>query len=103
MMSSHYEWGMAVVAQHDRLKPFAPENGEPLRFMVGDPVVFTNDYGVTFKFRVTGFYRPEEPCSLYACGRRYLIDSDSPWFPVKEAQLQLDEERAKEAVMVPQG
>ena len=93
-MSSHWEWQEEVVAQHDLEKPFAPENGQPLKFGVGDPVIFTNDYGVKFKLRITGFYQPEKPCSLYACGRRYLVDSDSPWFPVKESQLELDEEMA---------
>ena len=74
-MSSYWEWKKRVVAQHDLEKPFAPENGEPLRFKLGDPVIFTNDYGVSFRLRITGFYKPEEPCSLYACGRRYLVDS----------------------------
>lgn len=91
-MSSHWEWAEQVVAQHDLEKPFAPENGTPLKFKIGDPVIFTNDNGVSFRLRITGFYLPAEPCSLYACGRRHLVDSSSPWFPVKESQLQLDED-----------
>ena len=89
-MSSHWEWQERVVAQHDLEKPFAPENGAPLKFKIGDPVIFTNPNGVTFRNRVTGYYLPEGPCSLYACGRRYLLDSSSPWFPVKETELELD-------------
>lgn len=91
-MSSHWEWMEDVVAKHDLEKPFAPENGVPLRFKSGDPVIFTNDDEVSFRLRITGYYQPAEPCSLYACGRRYLLDWDCPWFPVKESQLQLDED-----------
>lgn len=87
-MSSHWEWQEGVVAEHNLLKPFAPENGAPLKFGVGDTVVFTNDYGVRFKLEVTGLYQPDEPCSLYATGRRYLLSWDSPWFPAKESQLE---------------
>lgn len=89
-MSSHWEWQEKVVAQHDLEKPFAPENGEPLKFKIGDPVIYTNDYGVSFRLRITGFYQPAEPCSLYATGRRYLLDWSCPWFPVKEAQMLVD-------------
>lgn len=91
-MSSHWEWCDEVVAAHDRDKPFSPENGEPLKFEIGDPVIFTNDYGVCFRLRITGFYHPEKPCALYATGSRYMVDSDSPWFPVKESALRLDED-----------
>ena len=91
-MSSHWKWMEEVVARHDLEKPFAPENGQALKFKVGDPVIFTNCYGVSFRLRITGFYTPGEPCSLYASGRRYLVDSSSPWFPVAESQLQLDDD-----------
>ena len=37
-MSSHHEWAEEVTARHDATKPFAPENGQPLRFKAGDPV-----------------------------------------------------------------
>lgn len=87
-MSSHWEWAERVNAEHDRDKPFAPENGQPLRFAIGDHVIFTNDYGVEFEMQVTGFYeRPAPPCGLYARGHRYLVNSSSPWFPVKESSL----------------
>lgn len=89
-MSSHWEWEKRIVAQHDLEKPFAPENGSQLQFKIGDPVIFTNINEVRFRLRITGLYRPAEPCSLYATGRRYFVDSSSPWFPVKEAELQLD-------------
>lgn len=93
-MSSHWAWAERVIAQHDRDKPFAPENGDALRFSVGDPVIYTNNYGVQFKQRVTGLYQPSEPCSLYATGRRYLLDTDCYWMPVAEANLELDVSRA---------
>ena len=91
-MSSHWEWAKGVVAKHDLGKPFAPENGDPLKFKIGDPVIFTNDYGVSFRLRITGYYQPTDPCPMYATGSRYLVDSSSPWFPVKESELQLDED-----------
>ena len=31
-MSSHHDYIIEITAQHDALKPFAPENGQPLRF-----------------------------------------------------------------------
>lgn len=92
-MASHHEWAEEVIAQHDELKPFAPENGESLKFNIGAPVIYTNDYGVSFPLRVTGHYKPETPCSLYARGYRYLLDKDSHWMPVKEDSLQLDSGR----------
>ena len=58
------------------------------------PVIYTNDYGVQFKQRVTGLYQPSEPCSLYATGRRYLLDTDCYWMPVAEANLELYVSRA---------
>ena len=35
-MSSHHDYIIEITAQHDALKPFAPENGQPLRFKIGD-------------------------------------------------------------------
>lgn len=90
-MSSHHDWIIEVSAQHDSLKPFAPENGQPLRFKIGDAVIFTNDYGLTFQRNVTGFYQPAKPSGLYACGARYLLDSSSPWMPVTESSLRPDD------------
>lgn len=86
-MSSHWDWAARVIAEHDANKPFAPENGTPLRFAIGDRVIFTNHVGVEFAFTITGFYQPVEPCPQYAMGARYYIDSSSPWYPVKEASL----------------
>lgn len=89
-MSSHWEWAEEVTAQHDAQKPFAPENGQPLRFGIGDAVIFTNDAGIEFPLRVTGFYkRPASPDGMYARGARYLLDWDCPWFPVAESCLRL--------------
>lgn len=89
-MSSHAEWVAEVAAEHDALKPFAPENGKPLRFQIGDAVIFTNDAGLEFRCRVSGLYRPAEPSGLYAQGARYLVDSSAPWMPVSEASLRSD-------------
>lgn len=87
-MSSHYTWEAAAIKQHDREKPFAPENGRPLQFNVGDAVIYTNDYGVSFgPHRVTGLYQPAMQCSLYATGYRYYLDTASHWMPVKESSL----------------
>ena len=38
-MSSHHDYIIEITAQHDALKPFAPENGQPLRFKIGDAVI----------------------------------------------------------------
>ena len=81
-------------AQHDEQKPFAPENGQPLLFKAGDPVIYTNQAGIEFALRVTGFYeRPTTPDGMYAKGARYLLDWDCPWFPAVESCLRLDESR----------
>ena len=87
-MSSHHDWETEIIAQHARETPFAPENGQPLKFGVGDAVIYTNDYGVSFgPRRVTGLYQPDMPSSLYATGYRYYLDKDSHWMPVKESSL----------------
>lgn len=91
-MSSHQDWQEAVISEHALAKPFAPENGKPLMFKAGDSVIFTNDYGVEFRLRVTGTHCPEVANSLYARGARYLLDSDSPWMPVSEASLRRDQD-----------
>ena len=94
-MSSIHEWVEEQMQAHDLAKPFAPENGLPLRFKVGDPVIFRNAYGVEFPLTVTGYYpRPERADGLYSRGARYLLDSSSPWLPVAEASLRLDTSRA---------
>ena len=84
---SHSEWSDGIIAAHDIENPFAPENSQPLKFQIGDKVIFKNDYGVEFPYLITGFYKPKKPCSLYAVGYRYLVNSDSPWFPIKEIEL----------------
>jgi hypothetical protein len=94
-MSSFFEWEEKMIAEHAVLKPYAPENGQALQFKVGDTVVYTNGYGVKFKRQVTGFYQPEKIDALYATGSRYLLDWDCPWFPVKECNMQFDEQQGR--------
>ena len=90
-MSSHHDYIIEITAQHDALKPFAPENGQPLRFNIGDAVIYTNEAGLQFRRCVTGFYRPAGPSGLYALGARYLLNSSSPWMPVSESCLHPDD------------
>ena len=90
-MSSHHDYIIEITAQHDARKPFAPESGQPLRFKIGDAVIYTNEYGTQFRRRVTGFYRPTGLSGLYARGARYLLDSSSPWMPVSESSLRSDD------------
>ena len=90
-MSSHHDYIIEIIAQHDALKPFAPENGQPLRFAMGDAVIYTNEFGAQFRRHVTGFYQPAGLSGLYARGARYLLDSTSPWMPVAESSLRSDE------------
>lgn len=89
-MSSHHEWAEEVIAEHDLKTPFAPDNGTPLQFKAGDRVIYTNEFGATFARVVTGLYKPSRPCSRYALGCRYLLNSSSPWSPVQEAELKPD-------------
>lgn len=86
-MSSHDDWVCELIAEHDAAKPFAPENGTPLKFKVGEDVLYTNEYGVSFERRITGLFQRTEGSSLYARGMRYLLNTDSPWMPVTEASL----------------
>ena len=90
-MSGHHDYIIEITAQHDALKPFAPENGQPLRFKIGDAVIYTNDAGLQVRCRVTGLYRPTGLSGLYARGARYLLDSSSPWMPVSESSLRPDD------------
>lgn len=94
-MSSHWEWEKEVVAAHEANRPYAPENGQPLKFKAGDRVIFTNCYGVWFRCTVTGLYRPEKVDSLYATGRRYMLDYDCHWMPATEESLSVDNEEDK--------
>lgn len=85
---SHDEMTERAYVQHDEEKPFAPENGEKLKYNIGDTVKYTNEYGVSFGPRtIIGFYKRSEAISLYAQGCRYYIDSGCPWMPVKESSL----------------
>ena len=62
---------------------------------VGDTVLFTNDYGVTFgPHEVLGFCRPDS----FLCPHRYpededcgivFSDNDAYWFPDRPGQLTL--------------
>lgn len=91
-MSSHWEWEGRVSIQHDKEKPFAPENGEALLFKVGDQVIYTNSEGVEFDLCVTGLYERSGPFdAMYAIGCRYLLSWDCHWFPVRESSLRLIE------------
>jgi hypothetical protein len=95
-MSTHWKWAERVAAQHDREKPFAPENGRPLKFKPCDRVVYTNPQGVSFSLRVIGFYeRSAEPDGMYASGARYLLDWECPWYPVAESCLRFPEPAVK--------
>jgi hypothetical protein len=86
-MSSHQDYVDRVVAEALANPQFAPENGQPLRFQPGDLVTYTNDYGVKFDLVVSGLYRPDFPCSLYATGRRYLLNMGGN-LPVHERSLE---------------
>jgi hypothetical protein len=86
-MASHDEWRDEIQAKHNTEHPFSPENGQELKFKAGDEVTFTNYYGVSFDLTVTGLYQPSSMDALYAMGYRYLVNSSSPWMPVKESAL----------------
>lgn len=88
MFVSHHEMMKLTIEKHDSERPFAPENGQPLKFKAGDIVTFINDFGFRRSGKtVTRIMKREEDESLYCIGYRYYIDSDSPWMPVKETQL----------------
>ena len=65
------------------------------KLAVGDTVLFTNDYGVTFgPHEVLGFCRPDS----FLCPHRYpededcgivFSDNDAYWFPDRPGQLTL--------------
>jgi hypothetical protein len=56
----------------------------PCDFAVGDLVVYTNDYGLTFDKVVRGFVADGG-----RFGRFVYIDTDSWWAPVEPESLQL--------------
>ena len=83
---SHHEAMRLLRLEHDKNKPFAPENGTPLKFKVGDKVTYTNEGGVVFEgYTVTRLLHPS--ADLYPQGYRYFIDSDAYWMPKKESEL----------------
>ena len=84
----HHEAMKELIALHDATTPFAPENGEPLKFNIGDKVTYVNDFGCIFEgYTIIGIMNRDDYESLNCSGRRYYIDSDSPWMPVKESNL----------------
>lgn len=97
-MSSHWKWAEGVIKEHWENLPYAPENGEPLKFQPGDRVIYTNLYGVEFTFTVTSLRSLEnlEEDLYYALGQRYNLDWDSPWISVREDCLRFFPETRKE-------
>jgi len=59
----------------------------PCSFKPGDPVIYTNDYGVEFELTVRGF----APDLFH--GRFVYLDSDCWWMPKAPESLRIDEER----------
>ena len=87
---NHADWQKEIIEQHNAQKPFAPENGNKLLFKVGDDVIYTNENGVSFNLKIAGLYQPNPIDSLYAVGRRYLLNWPCFWFPIKECDLEFD-------------
>lgn len=84
----HHEAMARLIKEHDKIKPFPPENGKELKFKVGDKVTYINDYGCIFEgMTITKVMSRADNEGLYCSGRRYYIDSDCPWMPVEEANL----------------
>lgn len=60
-------------------------------FKVGDKVVFTNDYGVSFAdMTIIAISKYDY---LWKYGRCIYLDKDSYWFPVKPENLTIQYER----------
>ena len=86
----HHAAVKELIKLHDATTPFSPENGEKLRYKVGDKVTFVNDYGCVFEgMTITKLMKRADNEGLYCSGYRYYIDSDCPWMPVKESNLRL--------------
>lgn len=60
------------------------ESPVPCGFKVGDAVVFTNDYGVSFDLAVRGFAKVP-----HGQGRLVYLNTTSWWFPVSLQSLKL--------------
>lgn len=94
-MSSHHDWAIEVISEHNQKKPFAPENGKELAFKIGDEVIYHIDGSGEAppdgqkSFTITGLYQPQPMSSMYACGYRYMLNWDAHWMPVKESSLRL--------------
>jgi len=60
-------------------------------FKLGDKVIYTNDYGMTFEHEIIGFdeSRNPMPFSEYFQDRFIYLDKDSYWFPVKAENIVL--------------
>jgi len=80
----HQTLTMRELASHDLARPFAPENGQPLKFKIGDLVAvrISDEISVV---RVIGYYQARD--GLYARGKRYLLDVETHWVPYSEDQL----------------
>lgn len=62
---------------------------EGCKFAVGDPVMFTNDYGVTFgPHLVIGFDKGDG--LLFKYGKHIYLDLDCYWHPCAESSLELN-------------
>lgn len=87
-MASHHDWIDDCIAEHALTKPFAPENGQALKFSPGDRVIFTNDYGAKFTSTVRALFPECDGRGLYARGYRYYLADNAPWMPVTESSLE---------------
>lgn len=77
---------MTQVEQFYASNSMVSEPPRPCNFKVGDVVMYTNDYGITFgPFNVIGFTKPENVLN----GRCVHINTDAPWYPVHVEQLTL--------------
>lgn len=64
----------------------------PCDFKVGDRVIFTNDYGVSFHKVVRGFTRKPQGVDIL---RFVYLDLDCWWFPVEPESLTKDRDETR--------
>ena len=80
-----------LIEEAERTRPYAPENGKPLRFKVGDAVQYYSDGGtlvLPMVYRISALMTKAENPGWYAMGYRYWLDSAKPtWMPVAELNL----------------